>query len=441
MIKMAASKFMKISEFAKRNAFLIVLIVAFMFYGVSAGVKINKQSKTPQHIYLAYSFLHGRVNLVEMPQSTYDMIYFEDKWYVIGGITPTLLLLPFVAIFGTNISDVFFGACVGALNVALIHSLLGRLVEKPSTQIWLTLLFASGTSHWWLSSVGAVWFNAQIVALLFLILYVRSSIQDRPWLAGLWLALAFLSRPSVLFSASFYLLIVLTKEHAIRPILKRIIPFGMMVATGIAVMLTYNQLRFGNPLDFGYSYMIGSNTLTRTYARSGGFNIQYVPCNMYVSLFGMPNIRLPFLPSVNEACPYLEPIKHDFGTLSSFFNPLGMSMFLATPAFLLIFRAKLRDDFVLPAWAAMIGVLFSIWIYHAPGWVQFGYRFTSDFMVFLFVLLARSIKQTGRLEKALILLSSALGATGLYLMYYMNFGLIWYEMFLDMARKTYHFIF
>jgi hypothetical protein len=432
---------MKISDFAKRNTFLLVLVTAFIFYGVSAGVKINEQSKTPQHIYLAYSFLHGSASLVELPKSAYDMINFEDKWYVIGGITPALLLLPFVAAFGTGISDVFFGVCIGALNVALMYSLLGRLVEKSSTRLWLTFLFAAGTSHWWLSSVGAVWFNAQIVALLFLILYVRSAVQDRPWLSGLWMGLAFLSRASVLFSALFYLLIVLTKEHAIQPILKRIVPFGIMLAISITVMLTYNQIRFGNPLDFGYSYMIGSNPLTRTYARSGGFNIQYVPCNMYVSLLGLPNIRQSILPSVNEACAYLEPIQHDFGKLSSFFNPLGMSMFLATPAFLLIFRAKLWDNLVLPAWVAMISVLFSIWIYHAPGWVQFGYRFTSDFMVFLFVLLACSMKQTGYLEKILIVLSSIMGAIGLYLMYYMNFGLIWYEMFVKMARMIYHFVF
>jgi hypothetical protein len=160
-----------------------------------------------------------------------------------------------------------------------------------------------------------------------------------------------------------------------------------------------------------------------------------------VSLLGTPNIDLPLLPRVNEVCSYLEPIRHDFGILSKFFNPLGMSIFLTTPALLLIFRAKLRDDLVLPAWAGIIGILIPLWLYHTPGWVQFGYRYITDFMVFLFILLACSIKQTGYLEKVLIGLSTIMGATGLYLMYYMNFGLIWYEMFVEMARKIYHVIF
>jgi hypothetical protein len=289
--------------------------------------------------------------------------------------------------------------------------------------------------------MGSVWFNAQLVALLFMILFVRDAIQNKPWLAGFWLGLAFLSRPPTIFSALFYLLIILSQERTIQPILKKLIPFGLMLVGSMAVMLTYNQLRFGNPMDFGYGYVTGSNALVKTFALSGGFNTKYMPCNIYVSLLGIPNINLPLLPSVNEVCPYLEPISHDFGKLSKFFNPLGMSIFLTTPAFFLIFRAKLRDDLVLPAWAGIIGILLPLWMYHATGWVQFGYRYSIDFMVFLFILLSRAIKQAGYLEKILIGLSVIMGAIGVYLMYYMTFGLVWYEMFIEMARKVYHFVF
>lgn len=432
---------MNIPDILKRNIFLLVFIAAFMFYGVSAGLKIKEQSKTPQYVYLAYSFLQGRTNLLVLPESTYDLIFYKGKWYVPGGITPALLLLPFVAVFGRTFSDILFGVFIGALNAAMMYSLLGMLVEKQSTRFWLTFLFAFGTVHWWLASMGSVWFNAQLVALLFMILFVRDAILNKPWLAGLCLGLAFLSRPPTLFSALFYLLIILTQEHTIRSILKKVIPFGLMLAASMAIMFAYNQLRFGSPMDFGYAYVSGSNALIATFAQSGGFNIQYMPCNIYVSILGTPNIDLPFLPGMNEVCSYLEPINHDFGKLSKFFNPLGMSIFLTTPAFFLIFRAKLRDELVLPAWAGMIGILIPLWMYHTTGWVQFGYRYTIDFMVFLFILLGRAIKQTGYLEKLLIALSVIMGATGVYLMYYMTFGLIWYEMFVEMVRKIYHIVF
>jgi hypothetical protein len=432
---------MKISDALRRNTFLLVFIVAFICYGVSAGLKIREQSKTPQYVYLAYSFLQGKTNLLVLPESTYDLIFFEGKWYVPGGITPALLLLPFVAIFGKTFSDVLFGVSIGALNASMMYTLLGRLLEKSSIRYWLTILFVFGTVHWWLASMGSVWFNAQLVALLFMILFVRDAIQNKPWVAGLWLGLAFLSRPPTIFSALFYLLLVLSRERAIQPILKKLIPFGLMLMGSMAVMLTYNQLRFGNPMDFGYGYVAGSNALVKTFALSGGFNTKYMPCNIYVSLLGIPNIHMPLLQSVNEACPYLEPISHDFGKLSKFFNPLGMSIFLTTPAFFLIFRAKLRDDLVIPAWAGIIGILLPLWMYHTPGWVQFGYRYANDFMVFLFILLSRAIKQVGYLEKILIFLSIFMGGIGVYLMYYMTFGLVWYEMFVEIARKIYHIVF
>ncbi|MBI5823219.1 MAG: hypothetical protein HZB18_04270 [Chloroflexi bacterium] len=432
---------MKISYILKYNSALIVFLSTFALYGFSTGIKITEQSKTPQYVYLAYSFLHGHTDLVTLPESNYDLILFEDKWYVPGGITPALLLVPFVILFGKTFSDVLFGVLIGAVNATLMNFFLGDFVERPSTRFWLIVVFSLGTAHWWLSSMGSVWFNAQLVALLFMILYARGVVRNKPWLAGLWLGLAFLARPPTIFSALFYFIFILYQERAIQSILKKMIPFSFMLAGCIAVMLTYNQLRFGNPLDFGYGYVRGTNALIQTFARSGGFNVQYMSCNIYVSLFGMPNLDLNPLPSVNEACPYLEPISHEFGKLSNFFNPLGMSFFLASPIFLLIFRAKLRDSFVIPAWAGIIGILIPLWMYHTTGWVQFGYRYTTDFMVFLFILLASAIKQMGWLEKVLIGLSVLMGGVGVYLMYYMTFELVWQEMFIDLVRKIYHFVF
>ncbi len=430
-----------IQNIIKRNDILLIFIASLLLYGISAGLKIDDQTKTPQYIFLAYSFLQGKLNLTTLPKSTYDLILFQNKWYVPGGMALALLLMPVVAVAGVSISDVLIGVIIGSLNVALMYILLGDLTKKTSTRIWLTILFAAGTVHWWLSSVGSVWFNTQLVAVFFMILFVRDTLRNHPWLAGLWLGFAALSRPPVLFSLAFYLTFVLSYERNFRLALKRLLPFGVMIAGTLAVMLTYNYVRFGKLLEFGYGYVHGAPELTGTYAATGGFNVKYMPCNMYVSLFGLPNIAWTPLLDIHEACSYLEPASQVFGKLSSFFNPLGMSVFLTTPAFLLIFRAKLRDDLVIPSWVGIVSVLIPLWMYHTTGWVQFGYRYMLDFIVFLFILLSRGIKQIGYLEQILIGISVIMGAIGLYLMYYMIFGLVWPVMFIDMARKIYHFVF
>lgn len=195
----------------KRYTSLMVFGLAFLLYAISAGVTLIRQSSTPQYVYLAYSFLHGKLSLIEVPKSIYDLIFFRGHWYIPGAMAPALLLVPFVALGGLGVSDIFFGVVVGAINVALLYDLFGRLglEENPSSQKWLTVLFAAGTVHWWVTSLGSVWFNAQVVAVLFMILFARETLIDkRPWLAGLWLGMAALSRPTTLFAAVFYFVFV-----------------------------------------------------------------------------------------------------------------------------------------------------------------------------------------------------------------------------------------
>ncbi len=422
---------MLIAKFKKLSSPLIIFILTLTFYSISAGTKIDEQTKTPQHGYLANSLLHGRVDLMETPPSRYDLIYFHEHWYVAGGLTPALLLVPAVLLFGVGISDVLFGVIIGALNAALMFVLLDRLnPQNPAVRNWLTVLFIAGTSHWWLSSVGSVWFNAQLVALSFMLLFVIETLgTDRPWLAGAWLGLAVLSRPTTLFASLFYLVLIHFKEHKIAAFLRKVAPFLVTLLGFVFVLLGYNYLRFGSLLDFGYQYVAGSEPLIGAYTRTGGFNPIYMPCNAYVSLIGLPNLPWSPLPTVNTVCPHLNGVRQDFSPLSSFFNPLGMSLFITTPAFLLIFRNRKDEPRVVAAWAGILGVLVPLWMYHTTGWVQFGYRYVTDFMVFLFILLSFSINKVQWLEVIVLVLSLVMGFIGLYLMYYMTLGLRWDVMF------------
>lgn len=432
---------MSVSSMFKQYSVFFIFFLTFIIYGISAGTKISEQSKTPQYVHLANSFLHGHPDLITLPERKFDLIAYQGKWYVPGGMTPALLMLPFVAVFGITFSDVLFGVVLGALNTALMYSLLGNLTNNRKTQIWLTILFALGTVHWWVSSVGSVWFNAHLTGLLFMILFVQATLKDKPSLAGLFLGLAVLSRPPTMFSALFFIWMVFSREKKFWPVLKKLSAFGTTFGLALIVMLGYNYIRFGNALDFGYAFVQGTPALTGAFSASGGFNLKYMPCNIYVSLLGMPNISWNPLPSVNSVCSYLEPITHEFGGLNDFFNPIGMSIFFTTPAFLLVFRAKLQDDLVIPAWLGIAGTLAVLWMYHTTGWVQFGYRYTLDFIVFIFILLTRAIKQIGLLEKSLIGLSVLMGGMGVFLMYYMTFDLVWYEMMVKLMKKIYRFIF
>jgi len=432
---------MQVNQLFKKNGFLLVFLMTLLIYGVSAGTQINKQSKTPQYIYLANSFLHGKAYLDPLPESTFDLILFKGKWYVPGGMTPAILLMPFVATFGVGVSDVCYGVILGAINVALMYLFLGDIAKSAKVQGWLTVLFGVGTVHWWVASVGSVWFNAHLVAVLFMLLFIRATLKDRNWRAGLYFSLAVLARPPIAFSFLFYVLYNYFKENDLIATVKRTIPVVIVLGGALSLMLIYNYVRFETPLDFGYGYVQGSESLTSAYATGGGFNPSYMPCNIYVSLLGTPNLPSNPLPDINQTCAHLHTIMSTFGKLSTFFNPIGMSVFLTTPAFLLIFRANIREGPVLAGWVGIIGTLIILWMYHTTGWVQFGYRYVLDIMVFIFLLLGTSIKTIGWAEKSLVFVSILMGATGVYLMYYMTFGLIWNEMAIEFLKKVYWLIF
>jgi hypothetical protein len=76
-------------------------------------------------------------------------------------------------------------------------------------------------------------------------------------------------------------------------------------------------------------------------------------------------------------------------------NPLGMSLFLVTPAFLLLFMARRRDPQTLAAWAGVLAVMVPLWMYHNTGSLQFGYRYWMDAAPFWLLLLAENVRPVG----------------------------------------------
>jgi len=412
-----------------------IFLAAFVLYASSAGAMLGTQSTTPQYVYLANSFLQGKTYLAELPNNTYDLIFYQNHWYVPGAMAPALLLLPFVAIFGLQTSDIMFGVIIGAINIVLMYDLLDHLAvaTKHSTRNWLTLLFAAGTVNWWVSSLGTVWFNAQVVSVLFMTLFVRETlINKNSYLCGLWLGLSILSRPSTIFAATFYItFVVLTIENK-KEIFRKLFPFFIMVGTMIVIMFLYNFLRFGSPFNFGYTYVQGDTELITAYSKYGGFNPIFMPCNIYISLLGLPNILGEPFPGTGQICWHLIRGQYAFSNLFPFINPLGMSIFLTTPMFIYIFKAKIKIPLVKAAWIGILSVMVPLWMYHNTGFIQFGYRYILDIIPILFVLLFWGVPKIGLAEKFFIIISVFVNFIGMLVMFQVSFGSNWFAMWVKL---------
>jgi hypothetical protein len=396
---------------------VLTFVLALVLYSLAAGPTLFRQSLAPHYVYLADAMLHGQLYL-EQPPSSYDLLVVDGRAYVAGSPMPAILLMPLVAVFGASVSDILFGVVAGALNVALVHAIFKRW--------WLTLLFALGTPHLYLASLGSVWFNAHVVAVLFGLLAVKVAIAKpneagcltlrgssvRWFVAGFFLACAGFARPTMLFGGVFFLILMWLSLVGESPIaetpghesLSRIsrclrvlvvnwrpfAAFAAAVGLGLAAHGLYNAARFGSPADFGYQYAAGAPNITSAYLQYGGFNPRFLPCNLFVSIANPPEINGYVPPILYDLCGYLlDGVNLSDPSALITPNPLGMSLFIVTPAFALLFAARRHDTLTRAAWLGLLATMIPLWMYHNTGSLQFGYRYWLDAAPMWLLLLAR----------------------------------------------------
>jgi hypothetical protein len=468
----------RIAHYAARishDASLRVFLLALLAYGLSAQIWSHAVSLAPHYVYLAYALLHRHVDLIQLPPATYDLLHVGERWFVAGSPMPSLLMLPLVAILGVGFSDVLFSVVLGAIDVALVYSLLGCFQARPersmaeskdvprsstslrsaqsallpsivisaSARRWITLLFALGTPFWYLASLGTYWFTAHIVVVFFALLATREALMRQRWfLVGLWLACAGFARPTALFLAPFFLIIMFHSSVRSLPVglvtryssrgaysvLRNLIPFALALTLGLTAHFAYNYARFKSFTDFGYAYVEGASNITSAYARYGGFNSRFAPCNLAVSLLAPPEVSGTVPPFITQACAYLlEGVNLADVSAPIAPNPLGMSVFLVTPALLLIFTTFKRNPLIIAAWVGLLATLIPLWLYHNTGSLQFGWRYLFDAAPMWIILLAAGMQKVTRLKQGLILVSIAINLWGFVWMFEKLNGVSWWK--------------
>ena len=254
--------------------FLIVTFVAYYYTTVGP-------TGADQYVYLARSFLHGSVALqngggliLEPLNLPFELSVKEGKYYVVEPPMPAIILLPGVLLFGTALSQTLVSIVIGALNAPVVHGVVRTLRGKLTTQLWLTGLFVFGTIYWYAVVNGGVWYFAHTSAVFFLFLAIFFTlVKKNPFLAGVCLGAAYMSRLVVILGVPFFLIMFmdqwLPESRKGRLLLGRIdflplLAFGAGLAPLMLLNFTYNYLRFDTPLDAAY------HTGTRPSLRSRG---------------------------------------------------------------------------------------------------------------------------------------------------------------------------
>jgi len=220
-------------------------------------------------------------------------------------------------------------------------------------------------------------------------------VRPRPFLAGLWFAVAFGNRTELAITLPVYIYFLLSgrgnavdgncpagrdsvwrrflawysqginlRGLVVSPEGKAVVRFLVLPAILLFVTALYNLARFGSPLDFGYSRIPG--VLNEPWYRHGLFSLHAIRWNVHEMLFrGL--IEIPNF-------PYYQP--HAF----------GCSIFFACPFLILLFREGGTHRTV--CWLTIAVLTLILWCHgNAGGW-QFSYRYAMILLPWMFLLIA-----------------------------------------------------
>jgi len=90
----------------------------------------------------------------------------------------------------------------------------------------------------------------------------------------------------------------------------------------------------------------------------------------------------------------------------------GLALWITTPAFVLLLWPREKNALHRALWITVACVAVPTFFYQNSGWVQFGYRFSLDYTVFLVMLLAIGGRRFGTATRALIVVGIAVNLFG-----------------------------
>jgi hypothetical protein len=411
-----------------------IYAACLVVYALMAGDRLAQHTPYNHYALLADAWLHGQHHLPGSPPSyagMNDFALFDGKWHISFPPFPAILMLPFVWLAGSpeNFRDGQFVVWLAGIGPAVLFLGLeklrrtGRSARSEVENVRLSLLFAFGTVYFFSAVQGTVWFSAHVVGVGLAALFVLFALDAAsPALAGAMLGCMFLTRTTTTLVGAFFALEALRVayehpsngsvrsihalpedasfwerarlllrdvDHAVfaRLVLKFAVPFA--VALGFASWLNHARFHTFAPWAFGHEYLqVGWKTRID---RWGLFSVHFLPRNLAVMLGSLPWRPAPGEPPVPVSLLGMTVHLPHF-----IISGHGLALWWTTPVYLWLLRPR-RIDF---QWGALLlaalGPCLVNLLYQNSGWFQFGYRFSNDYAIFLFVLLAVSTVKLSR---------------------------------------------
>ena len=319
-----------------------------------------------QYSWLAESFLTGKLHLLSIPQAGADTAPFEGQYYSALGPFPALLIMPLVR------AGVYHQGLLSFAASLVVFYLCFRLARRFEYTLgeacWLALAFCFGTSFVGVSALAGSNFLAHVFCVVLLFWAINEyQGQSRWWLIGILIGFVIATRAPAGLNILFFVLVILLSDGSVRPkaraLLKLLLPFAAVVV----LLALYNFARFRNPFESGYGYQLNGYgapyALWNVPGNTPGppLDLRNIPSHLWVFLFGLPSI-----------------------------NAVGTSVLLISPYLVYLCSVRRWDLVNKLIVIDTTAVLLVVLAFRSTGFEQMGYRFSLDFLPFVFWLLMRS---------------------------------------------------
>ena len=351
-----------------------MMLLGYIFIHMLFGGTLLSYNCWDSYSLQAMSWLSGRLDMGKNYEWL-ELAVYNGKYYLSFPPLPSVVMLPFVLLFGEKTPSNLVSALYGIFTAMIAYKILKKAGMKRGGAVFFAIAYVWGSNMLWLSTSGGVWFLAQGLNMLLLTACVYFAQQKMRVAAYAMAALAVGCRP---FSVCMFLPLMayFYMVDKYRPRADRIRGQirSLIIPAFIALCyMLYNYVRFGNVLEFGHNYLPEF-----TESEKGQFSLSYILPNLYNLLLRPVTLRA----DLTLEYPLFD----------------GFMFYIANPMFLIWFAAVVKDvrqkklDAV--RLCIVIAVLIELLLLCAHktlgGW-QFGARYTVDMlpMALMYLLLKK----------------------------------------------------
>lgn len=359
--------------FKQKRGVVFLIVFLFSIYSTCLYLTVGQRGYDDVLVILASQFLKWKVTLPVLGLPPRDIANYYNNYYVYFGPLSSLLLAPFVFIFGRSFPQVTLGIfSLFASFIATYFISKHHKFEKIDA-LWLSVFFVFSTVLFSSSVINITAYQVEALGVPFILFSLWAYFAKKNGvLIGLFLSLAVLTRFTLMLAVGFFLMEVLQKRLSIKHFVYILIP--VVIALGVLGM--YNVRRFHSASETGYNYSttkedlpIGANF---TY---GDKSIIHIPANLYSFLLLGPEPLKEKNDGLVLKFPYIK------------FSPWGVSILFTSPLFILLLIKFKKGKYALSAATAVILLSGPVFLWYSIGYAQVGYRYALDFLPFLFLLL------------------------------------------------------